>query len=120
MSKTPRTDAAADLPSGVCCVDIRVARQLELELETALKQNAQMREICELARCLATGQDCVVDNLEIVCKAMDILDSDAGKDYVHKSEVEKAYFEGHDDGRNNIRDGWWKSRARKIVEGESI
>ena len=117
MSKTPRTDAWCELAidADVSAV-LQLAIGFKMELHAVLKQNAQMREICEIARCLATGQDCPVDNLEIVCKAMDVLESDAGKDYVHKSEVGKAYDECHRDMTEKGQPDWFNSRARKIVK----
>lgn len=48
------------------------------------------------------------------------LSSAAGKDYVHRSEVEKAYFEAKSDAHLTVERHFATSRARRVAKGEQV
>lgn len=147
MSDTPRTDdciLVSQLGSGPFVstkvngyqvVRADFARQLERELNTAKAQAAQMREALEHALRLRRAlcfNNCEVCAPEWAChdeyakQFSAALSSDAGKDYVHKSEVEKAYREGYTAGSEAVcptetfREDYRHSRARRVVEGKEV
>lgn len=90
---------------------------LRTDLAKAQSQCAAMRFVLEqVAEIEVHGQPTA-----LALQAASALSTDCGRDYVHRSEVEKAWHEGFIDGDFGealADDCWNQSRARKVATGE--
>lgn len=92
-------------------------QQLTADLAKAKAQCANLSDSLRecLGYCDRMGQEGVRE------RAVAALSPNCGRDYVHRSEVEKAWHEGFIDGdfgEARADDCWNQSRARKVATGE--